>query len=422
MAFIPCATRRMTSHRMWSNLVSSSAKSNISDIHIHHIRSFSILSAEHDPSARTKRKRMKKLRGKKRVKAHRKRLDQSLNVMFHPALKKTPLINTKYSAPEDKVSSLSYSYLSTMEKIKESVPLERLKEYVDILYLDQHVIAINKSPGILSARANDNTLDMQNILKSYMLKHRDFRDWKRFLVRSVFDKFTKMEPFVGVLHRVDKSTSGVVLYGRHEAATKKFIDLFARRRVKKTYIAVIRGEPPKKSDDLEHFIATTNWPVVRIMDKEQFKAMNNEKKEGEEDGNDPDDVGVEEAEVVGMKRDGERLKWKKARLHYRHLQTFVFQRQQYSVLRVQCFTGRQHQVRAQLSFEKMPIIGDKKYHCRVPFIPNKNEDAIALHAWLLEFECPFTGNMKSLEAPLPDYWNDRFGSQIHTDIFDHLQT
>ena len=366
---------------------------------------------------------MKKLRGKKRTKAHRKRLDQSLNVQFHPALKKTPLINTKYTVPEEKQSSLSYSYLSTFDKIKEAVPLERLKECVDTLYLDQHVIAINKPPGILSARANDNTLDMQNVLKSYMLKHRDFRDWKRFLNRSIFDKFTKTEPFVGVLHRVDKSTSGVVLYGRHEAATKKFIDLFARRKVKKTYIAVIRGEPPSKSADLEHYIATTNWPVVRIQSGDQFRAMNAEKKEdGDGDGADGGDEGVEEAEVVGMKRDGEKLKWKRARLHYRHLQTFVFQRLQYSVLRVQCFTGRQHQVRAQLSFEKMPIIGDRKYHCRVPFIPNKNEDAIALHAWLLEYSCPMTGNMKSIEAPLPDYWNDRFGSQIHTDVFDHLQT
>ena len=57
---------------------------------------FSILSAEHDPDARLKRKRIKKLRGKKRKKAHKKRLEQSLNVLFHPSLKKTPIINTKY--------------------------------------------------------------------------------------------------------------------------------------------------------------------------------------------------------------------------------------------------------------------------------------------------------------------------------------
>jgi len=39
----------------------------------------------------------------------------------------------------------------------------------------------------------------------------------------------------------------------------------------------------------------------------------------------------------------------------------------------------------------------------------------------LEYKCPFSGEMKSIEAPLPSYWNDRFGSQIHTDIFDHVQ-
>jgi len=363
---------------------------------------------------------MKKLRGKKRVKAHRKRLEQSLNVQFHPSLKKTPLMETKYTVSEEKQSSLSYSYLSTFDRIKDALPLERLKQFVDILYLDQHVIAINKVPGLLTARANDNTLDLQNVLKSFMMKHRDFRDWRRFLEKSVLDKFNRLEPFVGVVHRVDKATSGVVMYGRHEAATKQMIELFARRRVKKTYIAVIRGEPPQKSGDLEHFIATTRWPVVKVIDKDQFGAINAERKEA--GGGVEDDDGVPEAEVVAMKESGERTKWKKARMHYRHLQTFVFQREQYSVLRVQCFTGRQHQVRAQLSFEKMPIVGDHRYHCRVPFIPNKNEDAIALHAWLLEYQCPFTGKNKSIEAPLPDYWNDRFGSQIQTDVFDHLQT
>eukprot|EP01083_Nonionella_stella_P025856 71189_1 len=396
-------------------------------LHLTHHRHFGFLSAEHDPNARLKRKRTRKLTGKKRIKAHRKRLVKSLNVMFHPALRKTPIINTKYKEP-DTQQSLTNAYLSTFEKIKQSLALDKLSDYVDIMYCDANIIAINKAPGILTARANDNTLDMQNILKSYIFKHRDFRDWKRYLVKSIFDKFTKMEPFVGVLHRLDKSTSGVTLYGRHEKSTKAMINLFSQHKVKKTYIAVVKGEPPKKSDDLEHYIATTDFPKVRIITVAEFKAMNTiENSTSDLDGLDTNDENntdngedVVEANVIAMKKHGEKLKWKKARLHYRHLQSFVYQRQQYSVLRVHCFTGRQHQVRAQLSMEKIPIIGDTKYKCRIPFIPNKNEDAIALHAWLLEYQCPLTGEMKSIEAPLPDYWNDRFGSQIHSDVFDHL--
>merc|ERR1712228_482286 len=270
---------------------------------------FAILSAEYDPTSRNKRNRMRKLTGKRRVKAHRKRLIKSLNVLFHPTLKKTPIINTKYKEPENPKSSLTNQYMTTFDKINESMTLDKLRDYVEILYHDQNVIAINKLPGILTARSNDNTLDMQNILKSYIGKHREFRDWKKFLVKSIFDKFTKMEPFIAVLHRLDKSTSGVTIYGRHEEAAKSMIDLFAQRKVKKTYIAVIKGIAPKKSDDLIHYIATTKFPKVRIMNVEQFKLLNTdlneENVETKEDG-----LEIEEASVVGMKKDSDKLKWK----------------------------------------------------------------------------------------------------------------
>eukprot|EP01084_Bolivina_argentea_P115358 205150_1 len=339
-------------------------------IYHNHIRHFAhSLTVEHDPNSRFKRQRMKKLRGKKRTKAHRKRLIKSLNVLFHPTIKKTPMINTKLKEhKQSETKSLTRTYQSKFDKINQSYALDKLSDYVDILYVDQNIIAINKLPGILTARANDNTLDMQNILKSYIYKHRDFRDWKRYLIKSIFDKFTKMEPFVGVLHRVDKCTSGINIYGRHDKSQKEMIQLFSERKVKKTYIAVIKGEPPQTADDLEHYIATTQFPKVKIMTVEQFKKMSSDSKseiDGDNDKEDSDNDDMDEADIIGMKKHGEKLKWKKANLHYRFLQTFVYQRQQYSVLKVHCFTGRQHQVRAQLSMEKMPIIGDSKYKCRV---------------------------------------------------------
>merc|ERR1712129_500599 len=107
--------------------------------------------------------------------------------------------------------------------------------------------------------------------------------------------------------------------------------------------------------------------TVRIMNGQRLNEEARKEREREsgrstkKEGETETDEGLKEAEVVGMQsNDGERLRWKKARLHYRHLQTFVYQRHQYSVLRVQCFTGRQHQVRAQLSYERMPIIGDRR--------------------------------------------------------------
>mmetsp|Transcript_5 Transcript_5/g.12 ORF Transcript_5/g.12 Transcript_5/m.12 type:complete len:417 (-) Transcript_5:30-1280(-) len=390
-------------------------------LHWHQHRYFPVsLRAELDPNAPIKRKRMKKLRGKKRIKAHRKRLIKSLNVLFHPSLKKTPIIDTVLKTPEPKQKSLSYEYMSAMEKINEAMTLKQLSDYVDILHVDAHVVAINKAPGILSARANDNTLDMQNVLKAYMSQHRDFRDWKRFLIRSVFDKFSRtLEPYVGVIHRLDKATSGVLVYARHEEAGKAMMQMFAAHKVKKTYIAVIKGEPPKKTADLVHFIANTHFPKVRVLTQQQFRDLDDDDNELEKD-EDRDGDGVASAEIVSLKKhDKQRLKWKKCTLHYRHSQSFVYQRQQYSVLRVQCFTGRQHQIRAQLSAEGMPIVGDRKYKCYVPFVPNKNEDAIALHAWLLHYVCPLSKETKSIEAPIPDFWSDRFGAQIHADVYDH---
>jgi len=92
-------------------------------------------------------------------------------------------------------------------------------------------------------------------------------------------------------------------------------------------------------------------------------------------------------------------------------------------LKISTITGRQHQIRAQFSHEKFPIVGDKRYGCRIRFVPSNHPETIALHAWLLEFYDPFNQKYKSIEAPLPNYWNEensQFPVSCIKHAFDHF--
>lgn len=163
--------------------------------------------------------------------------------------------------------------------------------------------------------------------------------------------------FTGLVHRLDRPTSGVVVFAKTSKALARMNSIFEKRDVEKTYWAIVKGFPQEKEGKLEHYL------------------KKNQKKNKSEYFFKP---------VEGSKR---------AALFYK----VVKKLEQYSVLEISLETGRHHQIRVQLSAIGCPIKGDLKYG-----FPRSNKDAsICLHAKRVIFEHPVSKDKLTIEAPLP---------------------
>ena len=161
-----------------------------------------------------------------------------------------------------------------------------------------------------------------------------------------------------LLHRLDRPTSGLVLFAKNEKAAAHVNQQFQNRETKKRYLAVVENAPIPKTDNLQHFL---------IENKEKNKSY------------------IVEADKKDAKR---------AELHY----ILRGSSDRYHLLEIELKTGRHHQIRAQLSAIGCPIKGDVKYGAR-----RANRDrSIHLHAWQLTFWHPFLNKKIDLTAPLPN--------------------
>jgi len=215
-----------------------------------------------------------------------------------------------------------------------------------ILYEDNHLIAVFKRSSELSQgdRSGDESLDVA-------------------VKRYIAIKYNKQgDVFLGVVHRLDRPVSGIMLYARTSKSLERMNELFRERTVKKIYWAVVKERPPEDEGTLTHFIKKN---------EAQNKSY------------------VYDNEVKGSKE---------AKLSYRVLA----RSERYYLLEVELHTGRHHQIRAQLSAIGCPIKGDLKYG-----YPRSNEDgSISLLARRLEFIHPVKKEAVSVVAPLPegDIW------------------
>ncbi|MEM8584323.1 MAG: RNA pseudouridine synthase [Bacteroidota bacterium] len=208
---------------------------------------------------------------------------------------------------------------------------------------------INKPAGIAVERhGNTDTVELRAV--------RQFR-------RS---RATK-DPYIGIVHRLDKPTSGCLLVAHNKSTLVGFHRQWEARSVRKLYWALVGRPPSRKTGRLIHYIQK---------DRSGRKAIAS-----------PRPIG----------------KTQKAELEYRILRSEV----DFTLLEIELFTGRFHQVRAQLSAISCPIIGDRMYGSETLF----QEDVIALHARSLSFDAyienPDTGGEQknlSFQAPLPAYW------------------
>ncbi len=217
-----------------------------------------------------------------------------------------------------------------------------------ILYEDNHIIAVNKKPSQLVQGDKTGDITLIDIIKEYLKK-----------------KYNKPgNIFLGLVHRLDRPASGVILFAKTSKALTRLNNMFKEKEIKKKYWAIVKNKPDAKSDTLIHYL-------VKNQEKNRSYAYDNEK-----------------------------LKTKKAILKYNVLKST----KTYYLLEVNLLTGRHHQIRCQLAKIDCPIKGDLKYG-----FPRSNKNAsIHLHARNLEFIHPVQNTKIKIEANPPDdvIWNE----------------
>ena len=215
-----------------------------------------------------------------------------------------------------------------------------------VVFEDNHCLAVFKPAGVLTM--GDRTGDLSIV------------DQAREYLRQKYDKPGNV--FVGVVHRLDRPVSGVLLLARTSKAASRLSEQFREHSVRKVYHCVVAGRPQESSGELVDWLA-----------KDEAKNL---------------------SRVVQRPEDG-----KLSRLAYRCLKSAG----SLSLLEIELLTGRSHQIRVQLSSRGMPICGDAKYGSKT-----KLDDWLALHAAALTFEHPTQHEPITVSAPHPANWK-RFG-------------
>ncbi len=218
---------------------------------------------------------------------------------------------------------------------------------LQLLYEDNHLIVVNKRPGDIVQGDKTGDTPLSESVKQY-----------------IKEKYNKPgNVFLGVAHRLDRPTSGIVVFAKTSKSLTRLNKLFAEKEAKKTYWAVVKNKPPKNHDTLTHWL---------------FRNTNQNKSY------------ANSTEVNNSK---------KSVLDYRLIKKL----DNYFLLEIDLKTGRHHQIRAQLTAIGCPIKGDLKYG----FDRSNKDGSIHLHARGLSLIHPVQKKTIEIIAPVPDdpVWN-----------------
>ena len=213
---------------------------------------------------------------------------------------------------------------------------------MEVVYEDNHIIIVNKKSGEIVQGDKTGDRPLSDIVKHY-----------------IKEKYAKPGAvFLGVVHRLDRPVSGLVVFARTSKALSRLNKMFAEGEVHKTYWAITKNAPRNSEGTLTHWL---------VRNEKQNKSY---------------------------AYDQEKPNAKKAILKYRVLS----HSDNYSLLEVNLMTGRHHQIRCQLAAMGCPIKGDLKYGA-----PRSNPDgSISLMSRRVEFVHPVSKDTIIAEAPLPD--------------------
>ena len=218
---------------------------------------------------------------------------------------------------------------------------------INVLYEDNHLLAVVKPPEIPVQADDSRTPDFLSLLKDY-----------------IKEKYQKPgNVYLGLVHRLDRNAGGVMVFARTSKAASRLSSQIREHETKKTYLAVVNGNPEKQRNRLTNYLLKdekTN--IVSVVD--------------------PCTPGAKEAildyEVIDHKDD-------------------------LSLVRVNLLTGRSHQIRVQMATIGNPLYGDVKYRN----LGEKNENNLALWSYQMEIDHPVTKERMRFTSNPPDYypWN-----------------
>lgn len=211
-----------------------------------------------------------------------------------------------------------------------------------VLYEDNHIIIVNKTVSEIVQGDKTGDKPLSEIVKEYLK-----------------EKYNKLgNVFLGVTHRLDRPTSGIVVFARTSKALPRLNEMFKNKEIKKTYWAIVKNTPKQATGTLKHYL---------VRNEKQNKSYAYDK---------------------------EKPNSKLAILHYK----IIAHSEKYSLLEIDLETGRHHQIRVQLSQIGCPIKGDLKYGAE-----RSNPDGgINLHARKISFIHPVSKQLIEVVAPVPN--------------------
>lgn len=218
---------------------------------------------------------------------------------------------------------------------------------LDIIYEDNHLLAVNKPSGMP--------------VQGDKSKDKCLLDYAKEYIKKKYNKPGAV--FMGLPHRLDRPTSGIVVLARTSKALERMNKLFKEKKIQKTYWAVVGNNPPQVEDTLIHYL---------YKNQEKNRSF-----------------------VIKKQKKGAQL----AELSYK----IIGKSKHFNLLEVKPKTGRHHQIRVQLSSIGCPIKGDIKYG----FKRSNLDRSIHLHARAISFAHPTTKKTLTLKARLPKevVWN-----------------
>lgn len=262
-------------------------------------------------------------------------------------------VNGKVGKQSLKLSPGDQIIMTLPELPDKEIPAEDIP--LDIIYEDSSLIILNKQADMIVHPARGNTHGtLVNALAFYSDK-----------LSSGLGEFRP-----GIVHRLDRNTTGVMIVAKDDGAQWKIAKQFEQRRVNKSYMAMVHGTPELTADRIKAPLGVH----PRVREKYAIRP----------------DTG------------------KEAITFYQVVESF----RGFSLLKLTPKTGRTHQIRIHLSYIKHPIVADDMYGGRLvypwqladeePAVQDPVINRVALHAHAIEFEHPSTGKMVKFEAPLPE--------------------
>ena len=218
---------------------------------------------------------------------------------------------------------------------------------LEILFEDNHLIIINKQPGELT--------------QGDITKDQTLGDKVKLYIKKKYNK--PGDVFLGITHRLDRPTSGLIIFSKTSKALSRINEMFKNNEIKKTYWAIVKKIPEKEKIKLEnHLLKNQKQNKSYVTNSSNKKA-------------------------------------KKAILYYES----ILNLDNYSLLKIKLETGRHHQIRTQLSYFGMPIKGDLKYGFSRP----NSDGSIHLHSRMIDFTHPVSKKQIKIIAnpPKNKIWN-----------------